>query len=172
MSEQEHKDIFEQWLQQYQALLFKVVRAYAVQKADQDDLFQEVCLQVWRSVPRFRGASAVTTWLYRIALHTAITWKKKVRRREEQSILYEREIPAYETPPLKNAQLEWLFSEITRLDKIDRSIALLLLDGFSYKEMADILGISESNVGVKIHRIKQGLIKRAEENQKNHTYGL
>jgi len=54
MSEQEHKDIFEQWLQQHQALLFKVVRAYAVQKADQDDLFQEVCLQVWRSVPRVK----------------------------------------------------------------------------------------------------------------------
>jgi len=58
------------------------------------------------------------------------------------------------------------------LDKIDRSIALLLLDGFSYKEMAEILGISESNVGVKIHRIKQRLTKRAEENQKKHTYGL
>jgi RNA polymerase sigma-70 factor (ECF subfamily) len=169
MSEQEHKDIFEQWLHQHQALLFKVVRAYALQKADQEDLFQEVCLQVWRSVPGFKGASAVTTWLYRIALHTAITWKKKIRRREEFSILYEREIPQYETSPQKNEQLEWLFAEITRLDKIDRSLALLLLDGFSYKEMAEILGISESNVGVKIYRIKQQLTKRAE---KHHAHGF
>jgi RNA polymerase sigma-70 factor (ECF subfamily) len=169
MTEQEHKDIFEQWLHQYQALLFKVVRAYAAQKADQEDLFQEVCLQVWRSVPRFKGASAVTTWLYRIALHTAITWKKKLSKREELSILYEREMPEQETSSQKNAQLEWLFSEITRLDKIDRSLALLLLDGFSYKEMADILGISESNVGVKIYRIKKQLMKRA---QKHPAHGF
>lgn len=169
MTAQEHKAIFEQWLHQYQALLFKVVRAYTTQKADQEDLFQEVCLQVWRSVPRFKGASAVTTWLYRIALHTAITWKRKINKREEFSILYEREMPPHETSSQKNAQLEWLFAEITRLDKIDRSLALLLLDGFSYKEMAEIMGISESNVGVKIYRIKKQLTKRA---QKHQAHGL
>lgn len=169
MTEQEQKDIFEQWLLQYQALLFKVVRAYATQKVDQEDLFQEVCLQVWRSVPGFKGNSAVTTWLYRIALHTAITWKRKISRQEELSILYEREMPLHESSSQKDAQLEWLFAEITRLDKIDRSIALLLLDGFSYKEMAEIMGISESNVGVKIYRIKKQLTKRA---QKHHAHGL
>lgn len=169
MTEQEQKSIFEDWLDQHQALLFKVVRAYAVQHVDREDLFQEVCLQVWRSVPRFRAESAVTTWLYRIALHTAITWKKKTRRREEQTIIYEREALPQFTDTKNSEQLTWLFAEINRMDKIDRSLALLLLDGFSYKEMAGMLGISESNVGVKIHRIKQRLIERA---QKNHPDGL
>lgn len=164
MTEQAQKEVFEDWLNQHQALLFKIVRAYAVQQADREDLFQEVCLQVWRSVPRFRAESAVTTWLYRIALHTAITWKKKTSRREEQSVIYEREAILQYSDTKNTDQVTWLFTEINGMDKIERSLALLLLDGFSYKEMAKMLGISESNVGVKIHRIKQRLIERAQKN--------
>jgi RNA polymerase sigma-70 factor (ECF subfamily) len=169
MTEKAQKEIFETWLQDHQALLFKVVRAYAVQAVDREDLFQEICLQVWQSVPRFRAEAAVTTWLYRIALRTAITWKKKAKRSAEQAVTSVQKTDWSERSGEKDDRLDWLYAEIVKLDKIDRSLALLLLDEFSYKEMAAMLGISESNVGVKIHRIKQHLMSRA---QKSYPHGF
>ncbi len=74
MTEREQRKIFDEWLNQYKPLLFKVVRAYAFLPSDQDDLFQDVALQVWRSIPNFRKESAVTTWLYRVALNTCLLY--------------------------------------------------------------------------------------------------
>jgi RNA polymerase sigma-70 factor (ECF subfamily) len=164
MTEEQQQDQFRKWLQAHQALLFKVVRAYAKTEEDRNDLFQEISLQVWRSIPNFKGKSAVTTWLYRIALHTAMTWRRNEKkhrsgRQNLDDIVYLLPVNTYE----KDDRLDWLYQEITLLDKVDRSLALLLLDGFSYQEMAQMLGISPSNVGVKIHRIKQRLLKRAEK---------
>jgi RNA polymerase sigma-70 factor (ECF subfamily) len=131
---------------------------------DQDDLFQDVAIQVWRSVPSFRGESAVTTWLYRISLNTALKWKKKERKHAEakesldsvQNILQENRTAA-------DDKLTWLYYEIAKLDEIDRSITLLLLDNLSYREMSEIMGISESNVGVRINRIKKHLIAKSKK---------
>lgn len=164
MTDTQQEAVFSDWLRAHQALLFKVVRAYAKTEEDRNDLFQEISLQVWRSVPNFKAKSAVTTWLYRIALHTAMTWKRKEGKHQiaRQSL----DTVAYLLPaegPEVDERLTWLYEEIALLDKVDRSLALLLLDGFSYREMAQILGVSESNVGVKIHRIKQGLLARAEK---------
>src|SRR5262245_3017920 len=109
---------------------------------DQDDLFQEITIQVWRSIPSFRKASAVTTWIYRIALNTAIKWIRKERKHNRAEtldnvvpVLHENQVP-------QDERLAWLYEEIYKLDEIDRSIALLLLDDLSYKEMAAILGIT------------------------------
>ena len=163
MTEDKQQHIFENWLDSHKALLFKVVRAYAITGMDQDDLFQEITIQVWHSIPRFRQESSVTTWLYRISLNTAIKWIRKERKHSHsepidnvQHILQERKIQIDE-------RLDWLYEEIYRLDEIDRSVALLLLDNFSYKEMAGILGITESNVGVKINRIKKHLISKSKK---------
>jgi RNA polymerase sigma-70 factor (ECF subfamily) len=155
----EQEQIFENWLSQHKAVLFKIIRAYAFTEADRDDLFQEITIQVWHSIPAFRQESSVATWLYRISLNTAIKWTKKERKHTDakesldnvQHILEENKTPVDE-------RLTWLYNEIAKLDEIDRSIALLLLEGFSYKEMAAIAGISESNIGVKINRIKKHLI--------------
>ena len=164
MTEKERQQIFDDWLHQYQALIFKVVRAYALNAMDRDDLFQEISIQLWRSVPAFRQESSVSTWLYRVSLNTAIKWVKKERKHQQpgtfnhdQHILKQAEQP-------DDDRLEWLYQEIYQLDEIDRSITLLLLDNFSYKEMAAILGISESNVGVKINRIKKYLISKSKKN--------
>lgn len=163
MTEKKQKSIFETWLDTHKALIFKVVRAYAFTAMDQDDLFQEITIQVWHSIPTFRQESSVTTWLYRISLNTAIKWVRKERKHYQaealdnvQHILQENKIPIDE-------RLVWLYEEIYKLDEIDRSITLLLLDNFSYKEMAGILGITESNVGVKINRIKKYLISKSEK---------
>lgn len=163
MTAQEQQDIFKQWLDQYKALLFKIVRAYAFTLEDRDDLFQEISLQVWRSVPNFRGESAVTTWLYRIALNTALRWKS----REKRAIAKDHELDhpmvmlKTESNP-GDERIDWLYEQIGKLNEVDRSLCLLLLDDFSYKEMADILGISESNVAVKIHRIKKHLVEQSK----------
>ncbi len=162
MTENEQQTIFGNWLGQHKALLFKVIRSYAFTAMDQDDLFQEITIQVWHSIPSFRNESSVTTWLYRISLNTAIKWLYKERKHSRADSLDRAEHILQEGQPV-DEQLTWLYQEIYKLDEIDRSILLLLLDGFSYKEMAAVLGITESNVGVKINRIKKQLITKSKK---------
>ncbi|GAB3950518.1 RNA polymerase sigma factor [Spirosoma harenae] len=164
MSELEQNHLFDKWLAQYKALLFKVVRSYARTAMDQDDLFQEIIIQVWYSIPSFRQQSSDTTWIYSIALNTAIKWVNKERKHTQanQSLDHLQSILSESVSQLDD-RLTWLYEEIHKLDEIDRSLCLLLLDGFSYKEMATILGISESNVGVKINRIKKQLITKSKQ---------
>ena len=163
MTGKEQQQIFEDWLSQHKALIFKIIRAYTVTEMEQDDLFQEIIIQVWHSVPKFRGEASVITWLYRISLNTAIKWTKKERKHYKSEALEEVQHILQESRIQTDERLTWLYEEIYKLDEIDRSITLLLLDGFSYKEMAFILGISESNVGVKINRIKKQLISKSKK---------
>ncbi|MVM41095.1 sigma-70 family RNA polymerase sigma factor [Spirosoma sp. HMF3257] len=164
MSEIEQNHIFETWLDQYRALLFKVVRAYASTTMDQEDLFQEIIIQVWHSIPAFRQQCSNSTWLYRIALNTALKWGSKERKHaDSQESLDNVQAILQETKVEVDERLTWLYEEIHKLDEVDRSITLLLLDGFSYKEMATIVGISESNIGVKINRIKKQLITKSKQ---------
>ena len=164
MKESEQRQIFKEWLDAYRALLFKVIRAYTFNTEDQNDLFQDVCIQMYRSIPNFEAKSAVSTWLYRIALNTAINWSTKEKKRINGyqdietmvNLLHESEEP-------KAERVNWLYEEIKKLNEIDRSLTLLLLDGYSYKEMSEIVGISENNIGVKIHRIKKQLVKNAKQ---------
>jgi len=142
---------------------FKVVNACAFTATDQDDLFQEIAIQVWRSVPSFRHDSAVTTWLYRISLNTAIKWTTREKKhREGRQTIEKTEYLLHDYHSQMDERLIWIYEQIAALNEIDRSLMLLLLDGFSYKEMSDILGIGESHVGVKIHRIKKHLIGKLE----------
>ncbi|HLZ17450.1 MAG TPA: RNA polymerase sigma factor, partial [Cyclobacteriaceae bacterium] len=127
MTTQEQQTIFENWLGQYKALLFKVIRAYAFTPMDKDDLFQEIAIQVWHSVPAFRHESSVTTWLYRIALNTAVKWVHRERKHNQAGSLDHAEQILQESQPV-DERLAWLYQEIYKLDEIDRSILLLLLD--------------------------------------------
>jgi RNA polymerase sigma-70 factor, ECF subfamily len=164
LTEQQQRETFEKWLKRYPALLFKVVRAYASTAMDQDDLFQEIIIQVWNSVPAFREESSVTTWLYRISLNTAIKWTTKERRHHERNERIDDIAHILQESSTKpDERLDWLYQEITQMTEIDRSIALLLLEGFNYKEMAGITGITESNIGVRINRIKKHLVERSKK---------
>jgi RNA polymerase sigma-70 factor (ECF subfamily) len=169
VTENEQKQIFEGWLNQHKALIFKIVRAYAFTVMDQDDLFQEIIIQTWHSIPAFRNESSVTTWLYRISFNTAIKWTKKERKHYQSETIDGVKHILEESRIRTDERLTWLYEEIYKLDEIDRSVTLLLLDGFSYKEMASILGITESNVGVKINRIKKQLITKSK---KYDHYGI
>jgi RNA polymerase sigma-70 factor (ECF subfamily) len=158
MLDSERDRIFGDWLAAYKGIFFKVVRAYAFEHADRQDLFQEVAIQVWRSVDAYRGDSSVPTWLYRIALNAAISWTRKQDRHQRgkqpleivDSLLT---VSAAEADP----RVEWLYRQIAQLKDVDRSVALLMLEGLAYKEIAAIAGISEGNVAVKINRIKAAL---------------
>jgi RNA polymerase sigma-70 factor (ECF subfamily) len=161
---EEQLDILKEWLRLHKGIIFKVVRAYTL--TDHDDLFQEIIIQVWRSIPSFRQESSVTTWLYRIALNTAIKWTKKEKKHAGAETIDKIQHLLEESSTIIDERLDWLYREIYRLDEIDRSVTLLMLEGFSYKEMSVMLGISESNVGVKINRIKKQLITKS----KNYDY--
>lgn len=161
MTERQQQETFNDWIHAHRALLYKVIRSYAVDEDDQDDLFQEIIVQVWRSIPNFRNDCAVTTWMYRIALNTSMKWTNKTRRHTDNHQSLEQSSHIIDLQPVKDDRLDWLYEEISRLDKVDKSLTLLMLDGFSYKEMANIVGISETYVGVKINRIKKHLIERS-----------
>ena len=164
MTEKEQQHIFKTWLSEHKAIFFKIIRAYAFNEANRDDLFQEIVIQVWCSVPNFKQKSAETTWIYRVALNTAIKWTRDEKKHRDGRQSFEHtEHLLRQNREQVDEQLEWLYKEIKKLDKIDRSLCLLMLDGFSYQEMSDMLGITESNVGVKIHRIKKQLIEKSEE---------
>jgi len=164
MRKDEQQQVFDGWLRNHQGLFFKVVRAYAFTPQDQEDLFQEIATQVWRSIPGFRGDAAVTTWIYRVALNAAIAWTQKERRHRAGKQGLDGVEPAILQPsPATDPRVEWLYEQIRQLNEVDRSLTLLLLDGFSYKEMAAMLGITENYVGVKINRIKTHLTGKSKE---------
>ena len=168
MRDSERDRIFGDWLARHKGILFKVVHAYAFEHADRQDLFQEVVIQVWRSVEAFRSESSVPTWIYRVALNTAIAWARKEDRHQRGKQPLELVESWLTTGPTggPDSRVEWLYAQIAQLKEVDRSVALLMLDGFTYKEIASVVGITESNVGVKINRIKSALAgKRAQEEE-------
>lgn len=158
MLDTERDHIFEEWLAAHKGILFKVVRSYAFEHADRQDLFQEMALQVWRSVDAYRGDSSVPTWIYRIVLNAAISWTRKQDRHQRGKQPLE-VVAGLLTTSVAEAdpRVEWLYRQIAHLKDVDRSVALLMLDGFPYKDIAAIAGISEGNVAVKVSRIKTAL---------------
>jgi len=160
MTKQEQEDIYHQWISEYKPLLFKVLRAYSKNRSDENDLFQEIVIQVWQSIRSFKKQSSVHTWIYRVALNTAIKWSGRNKKRSHLEI---NETNSIVVPQASlHEKLDWLYDEIQQLNTVEKSLTLLLLDGFSYQEMSDILGISVSNVGVKINRIKKHLKERSK----------
>jgi RNA polymerase sigma-70 factor, ECF subfamily len=157
----EHEARFQAWLAEHAGLLLKVVRSFANGPADADDLLQEILLQVWMSLPNFRDESKPTTWLYRVALNTALGWKRQESRHRRRAVPLDvhLELPVEraEEDSARREALEQLYGAIRRLDPAKRALVLLYLDGLSYAEMAEVAGISESNVGVRLNRIKKEL---------------
>lgn len=135
-------------------LIYKVCNLYCSDPEDKKDLFQEIILQLWKSWESFRGASALSTWMYRVALNTAITHFKRDKRRSTTVQILEIDIPDIQEDDDTEELLKQLFAAIDSLDKIDKSIILLYLEEKSYEEISEITGLSTSNVGVKLNRIK------------------
>ncbi len=142
-------------LNKHPGILYKVCRLYCPQEEDRRDLFQEIVLQLWKAFPTFRRESQASTWMYRIALNTAISYVRKQVRTPKQESLTKTvfQLPALEEIN-QDEQLGLLHRAIEQLSSIEKAVIMLHLEGKSYEEMAEILGISRSNVGVKLSRIK------------------
>jgi RNA polymerase sigma-70 factor (ECF subfamily) len=166
MTAQEQETIFRRWLDEHLGLMLKVVRGCATAPQDQDDLFQDVLLQLWSSIPAFRGEAKETTWIYRVAFNTALAWRRVERRRRERHETFlkldasPRAQPSHVDLLPEQEIVERLYAAIRQLPKVDVSLALMHLDGLSYQEMAEVLGISENYVGVKLNRIRKQLAEQ------------
>ena len=130
-------------------------------KAEIDDLFQEILIRLWNGFDNYEGRSTAQTWIYRVALNTAINQDKKERRRIE-TVPLTVDIDPYEADDPKTQQIRELYDRISRLDLIDRSLILLWLEGISYDEIGAIIGITPNNVGVRLARIKDKLVKMSK----------
>lgn len=167
--DEDRKTLFLSWLDEHGSSVMKVARAYTLTSEECQDLAQEILLQAWRSLPNFKGKANPATWFYRVALHTALNWhrKDKPRRSRQQPLM---EVQAVVTEGVDSAEqaqqretVEQLYRAIHLLPKADAALVLLYLDELSYREMAEVLGISESNVGVKLNRVKKALSELMKE---------
>ena len=146
-------------LNDHRGLIYKVCHLYCDDPEDRKDLFQEIVLQVWKSLGSFRQESTIGTWMYRIALNTAITHFRKEKRLGGKVSLTGIDIPDLNDSSEKEDQLKELFKAIENLDRIDKSIILLYLEEKNYEEISEITGLTRTNVGVRLNRIKIKLSK-------------
>jgi RNA polymerase sigma-70 factor (ECF subfamily) len=152
------KDQFLKLIAENQGLIYKVCNMYCNNKLDKEDLFQDIVLQLWRSYPAFKGDSKVSTWMYRIAINNAITRLRKEIRREKFTGLDDE---AFRVAAAQHDSIDenitQMYEAIKKLSEVERALTMLYMDDCSYKEIAEILGLSESNVGFKLNRIKAKL---------------
>ena len=147
---------FIQQIDQHQHILHKICRLYRDSKEDREDLFQEMVLQLWKAAPSFEGRSKFSTWMYRIALSTALLdFRKKRPPVSYPEILPDRP----EHQPEQSMEAEQLMEALKKLEDADKALITLYLEDLSYQEIAEITGISENYVGVKLNRIKTKLQK-------------
>lgn len=156
---------FVAFIQKHQGIVHKVCRMYCDSEDDRQDLFQEVLFQLWKSYPKFRGDSKISTWMYRIALNTAIARLRKTKRKPSEFSISDSTLQFPDTPPDtdKEEQLKNLQLAIQKLSKVEKGIIMLYLEEKSYDEIAEIIGITKTNVGVKINRIKKKLKETLEK---------
>lgn len=166
MDTTEQQQRFADWTREHSSILHHVVNGFA-SGDDRNDLLQEILLAVWKSIPAFRGQAKPTTYLYRVCHNAALLWtrtqKNYVRRLQKFGAL----APAESGPnidTLTDERLAALYSAIHQLKPLERSLILLSLDGLSYREMAAVLGLTESNVGIKLNRIKTHLTQHLKGN--------
>ncbi len=169
MSNRSLKEEFVSLIEQHQGIIYKVSRMYCDQEECRSDLFQDILLQLWKSYPSFNKKSKFSTWMYRVALNTAIAQFRKDKKKAED---YHSEIPVNipeeETFKEEEDRRNLVQKAINKLSKAEKAIIILYMDEYPYEEIAEITGMTISNVGVKINRIKTKLQKILRELE----YGL
>jgi RNA polymerase sigma-70 factor (ECF subfamily) len=145
---------FIQALRENQKIIHKVCNLYMQLPQDREDLFQEISLNAWKGVRNFKGESKFSTWLYRVALNTAITFFRKDQRQVETTELKEQFGNADEYEYLQEEQMNAMYKAILTLSKIDMAIVMLYLEDYDYQEIGNIMGISANHVAVKMNRLK------------------
>ncbi len=158
---------FTELLYQNQGIVHKICSLYFNNRADKEDYRQELIIQLWKAFPSFNHQSKFSTWMYRVCLNASIDILRKEKAQPKFVKIDNHNIEA--TADLssdRNQNKEKLYQAINKLSAIDKAIITLYLDEFSYKEIAEIIGISETNTGVKINRIKLLILKSIENGSK------
>ncbi|MBO9693239.1 RNA polymerase sigma factor [Chryseobacterium sp.] len=151
---------------QHKGILYKASRIYADSVEDREDLQQEILIQLWKSYQTFKGNSEFSTWMYRVAINTAITFLKKEKQRSDNQT----DVPSYfevqqeDYNPTKDRQLEIFYSAVQELNSLEKAVIFYFMEGMSHKEIGNNLGLSEGNARVKLNRTKekiQQIIKKS-----------
>ncbi|MCT8339769.1 sigma-70 family RNA polymerase sigma factor [Flavobacteriaceae bacterium TK19130] len=146
-------------LEANQNIVHKICRLYTHDQESHNDLFQEITIQLWKAFPKFRGDSKFSTWMYRVALNTAITLYRKKKRRIDtadfESVSFKIKAEPYDDRMDK--QLKLMYQAVKTLNDIDKALVFLYLEDKPYKEISETLGISEVNARVKMSRVKDKL---------------
>ena len=158
MTTPELQERFKTLLEEHKKILYKVCNSYCKNQDDREDLAQEIILQLWRSFGAFDGRSRFSTWMYRIALNVAISFyrREKTRTRHITSA-DERFLEGMVEDGKQPEEIRFLYQFIAGLDPLNKALLLLYLDGNSYQEIAEALGISETNVATKLSRLKKAI---------------
>ena len=138
-------------------IIQKILYLYVDDREDKVDLKQEIILQAWQAIPRFKGQSTFSTWLYRVALNTVLTYQRKQKRLPTTAL---KDKDFEQSQSTDHPMAEQLKRAIKALNDIDKTIITLHLDDFSNDEIADIIGLTKNNVAVKLHRIKNELTQK------------
>lgn len=160
MSDNEQKEQFINVIEKHIGIIVKISGAYAYIRQDREDLIHDIIIELWKSFKRFDGSCKVSTWIYRVALNISMNYK----RGKTNAILFsslndfkEKDISSWLVEEEVSPRLEELYSCIDNLSEINKAIILLYLDGNSHDEISEITGISKTNVGTRISRIKEQL---------------
>lgn len=160
MKREEQTRLFESWMQEHPGIPQKVARSFASVEADREDLLQEIRVAIWLAIPAYDGRSKVSSYVYRVSLNRAISWRRRPQNRKDRADSIEDHERIAEEPDQSDPRLEIVYHEIRQLPQAERALILLQLDGFSYREIAETLGLTESNVGVRLNRIRTKLAEQ------------
>ncbi len=159
----DRESLFQDWLAAHRGIVVKVTRSFAATRADAADLQQDLLRQLWISLPSYAGQAKPSTWIYRVCLNTALTWRRGTNRREHRiepgaDIT---QVASAAASPAETAGerelLEKLYAAIHALPAFDRALVLLWLDGLPYREIAEVTGLTENHVGVALTRTRKRL---------------
>jgi RNA polymerase sigma factor (sigma-70 family) len=154
----ETENIFLTLINQHKAIIHKISKMYMNGVEEQQDLFQEIVLQLWKGYPTFKGNSKFTTWMYRVSLNTALIYFKKDNRKVDKTPLDENiDVIDINESEGKEEKLAYLYTAVQELNVVEKALIFLFLENQSHREIAENLGISEVNARVKLNRTKEKL---------------
>ena len=160
----ESQDRFQSLIEEHKKILFKICNSYCKDRDARNDLAQEIIVQLWRSFGRFDGRCRFSTWMYRIALNVAISFYRSESTRTRHVISGEDQLmEATDEPESSSEEVRLLYEFIGGLDPLNKALILLYLDGNSYEEIAEVAGITETNVATKLNRIKNRMKQELNE---------
>ncbi len=157
MTENRQPDLFLDILEKNIGIILKISRAYTNSVHDKEDLINDITLELWKSFERFKGDSKISTWIYRVAINTSMNFNRK---RKSEKLYFPTDLKQFESKnwimdPPDSSPSEILYQCIEELNQLNKAIILLYLDGNSHDQISEITGISKTNVGTRISRIKE-----------------